>query len=62
MRQLQNVDSLYSRYVTWQKHTFKCIIQISTRNAAQSFVSLDKSVECSFINQVNVVLNHVAVT
>ena len=36
-RQLQSVDSLWKVYVTWQEHTVKCTIQISTHNTAQSF-------------------------
>ena len=33
-RQLQSVDSLWNAYVTWQEHTVKCTVQISTHNTA----------------------------
>ena len=36
-RQLQSVDSLWIVYVTWQEHTVKCTVQISTHNTTQSF-------------------------
>ena len=36
-RQLYSIDSLWNAYVTWQEHTLKCTIQISTHNTAQSF-------------------------
>ena len=35
--QLQNMDSLWNAYVTWQEHTVNCTVQISTQNTAQSF-------------------------
>ena len=37
LRQLQSVDSLWNAYVTWQEHTAKCIVQISTQNNAELF-------------------------
>ena len=36
-RKLKSVDSLWSTYVTWQEHTVKCTVEISTQNTAQSF-------------------------
>ena len=30
------MDSLWNPYVTWQEHTVKCTVQISTQNRAQS--------------------------
>ena len=35
--QKMNVDALWNLYVTWQFHTVKRTIQISTHNKAQSF-------------------------
>ena len=34
-------------YVTWQEHTVKCTVQISTQNTAQSFGQFGQMVECS---------------
>ena len=31
------MDSLWEAYVTWQEHTVKCTVQVSTHNTAQSF-------------------------
>ena len=39
-------------YLIWQEHTFKCTVQISTRNTPQSFGQFPQMVECSFKNEV----------
>ena len=39
-------------YLIWQEHTFKCTVQISTRNTPQSFGQFTQMVECSFKNEV----------
>ena len=49
-RQLWSVDSLWNTYMTWQEHTAKCTVQISTQNTAQSFGQFGQMVECSFKN------------
>ena len=36
-RPLKSVDSLWNAYMTWQEHTVKYTIHISTQNIAQSF-------------------------
>ena len=38
--------------VTWQEHTVKCTVQISTQNTAQSFGQFGQMVECSLTNQM----------
>ena len=35
-------------YVTWQEHTVKCTVQMSTQNTAQSFGQFGQMVECGF--------------
>ena len=35
-------------YVTWQEHTVKCTVQITTHNSSQSFGQFGQMVECSF--------------
>ena len=42
--------ALRNTYVTWQGHTVKCTVQISSQNAAQSFGQFGQMVECSFKN------------
>ena len=37
-------------FTTWQEHTVKCTVQISTQNAAQSLGQFGQMVECSFKN------------
>ena len=34
-RQLWSIDSLWKAYMTWQKHTVTCTVQISTQNTAK---------------------------
>ena len=48
--------------MTWQKHSVKCTVQISTQNTAQSFGQFDQMVECSFKNKVVAGSSQVAVT
>ena len=42
--------SLWNAYVTWQEHTVKCTVQVSTQNTAQSFGRFGQMVECLFTN------------
>ena len=47
---------------TWQEHTVKCTIQMSTQNTSRSFGQFSQMVECSFKNYVVLGLSPVAVT
>ena len=61
-RQLQSMDSLWNAYVTWQEHTVKCTVQISTQSTAQSFSQFGQMVECLFTNYVVLGSSPVVVT
>ena len=49
-RQLESVDSLWHAYVTWQEHTVKWTVPISTHNSLQSLGQFGQMVDCSFLN------------
>ena len=38
--QLSSVASLWNAYMTWQEHTVKCTVQISSQNTAQWWLSI----------------------
>ena len=55
------MDSLWNAYVTWQEHTVKCTVQISTHKTARSFGQFGQMVECSFKNWVILGVSPIAV-
>ena len=62
LRQLKIVDLNWNSFVTWQKHTVKCIVKIRSQISAQSFDAFRRLVECSFTNKMIVGSRLIAVT